>query len=112
MLLTMSVSAFWHGVHPGYYLSFLTVPLCTLAEDNILSIVPKDANGKFPVLFVILLLVHRSAAWFYVDGIWLFVVNMARYDTVLEFCSFSRSLDYDYCYCILMVLQIAGFDSR
>jgi len=29
----MSVSAFWHGIHPGYYLSFLTVPPILVAED-------------------------------------------------------------------------------
>ncbi|XP_072350884.1 lysophospholipid acyltransferase 7-like [Scyliorhinus torazame] len=29
---TMLVSAYWHGIHPGYYLSFLTVPLCLAAE--------------------------------------------------------------------------------
>ena len=29
----MGVSAFWHGIHPGYYLSFLTVPPILMAED-------------------------------------------------------------------------------
>lgn len=28
----MLVSAYWHGLHPGYYLSFLTIPLCIAAE--------------------------------------------------------------------------------
>ncbi|CAG9530511.1 unnamed protein product [Cercopithifilaria johnstoni] len=53
MLLTMSVSAFWHGIHPGYFLSFLTVPFCTMAEDSILSLVPKDPNGKLSPLFIV-----------------------------------------------------------
>ncbi|XP_043935389.1 lysophospholipid acyltransferase 7 isoform X1 [Protopterus annectens] len=30
---TMLISAYWHGIHPGYYLSFLTIPLCLAAED-------------------------------------------------------------------------------
>jgi len=30
--ITMAVSAFWHGIHPGYYLSFLTIPPCMAAE--------------------------------------------------------------------------------
>ncbi|MFH4975819.1 hypothetical protein AB6A40_002528 [Gnathostoma spinigerum] len=51
MILTMSVSAYWHGIHPGYYLSFLTIPLCTLAEDRILNLVPTDENGHKPFLF-------------------------------------------------------------
>ncbi|XP_068785311.1 lysophospholipid acyltransferase 7 isoform X1 [Struthio camelus] len=29
---TMLVSAYWHGLHPGYYLSFLSVPLWLAAE--------------------------------------------------------------------------------
>jgi len=36
--LTMMVSAYWHGIHLGYYLSFMTVPLCLLAEDLMFSI--------------------------------------------------------------------------
>ena len=28
----MLVSAYWHGLHPGYYLSFLSVPLWLAAE--------------------------------------------------------------------------------
>ena len=31
--VTMLTSAFWHGVHSGYYLSMLTVPFILLAED-------------------------------------------------------------------------------
>ena len=27
------VSAWWHGIHPGYYLSFLTIPPTVMAED-------------------------------------------------------------------------------
>ncbi|KAG9334293.1 hypothetical protein JZ751_008275 [Albula glossodonta] len=29
---TMFISAYWHGLHAGYYLSFLTIPLCIGAE--------------------------------------------------------------------------------
>uniref|UniRef100_A0A914URM3 Lysophospholipid acyltransferase 7 n=1 Tax=Plectus sambesii TaxID=2011161 RepID=A0A914URM3_9BILA len=46
MPLTMLVSAFWHGIHPGYYLSFLTIPLCTYAEDLIFSVFPKGTDGR------------------------------------------------------------------
>lgn len=30
---TMLISAYWHGLHAGYYLSFLTIPLCIAAES-------------------------------------------------------------------------------
>ncbi|KAK4029280.1 Lysophospholipid acyltransferase 7 [Daphnia magna] len=32
---TMLISAFWHGVHSGYYLSMLTVPFILVAEDAV-----------------------------------------------------------------------------
>ncbi|XP_078335706.1 membrane-bound acylglycerophosphatidylinositol O-acyltransferase mboat7-like isoform X2 [Crassostrea virginica] len=32
--ITMTISAFWHGIYSGYYLSFLLVPLILIAEDN------------------------------------------------------------------------------
>jgi len=31
--LVMLVSSVWHGVHPGYYLSLGSVPLCLMVED-------------------------------------------------------------------------------
>ncbi|MGH0180491.1 UNVERIFIED_CONTAM: hypothetical protein FKN15_016894 [Acipenser sinensis] len=31
---TMFISAYWHGLHVGYYLSFLTIPLCLAAETS------------------------------------------------------------------------------
>jgi len=39
------VSAFWHGVHSGYYLSMLTVPFILVAED--------EAKRKFRLLVCI-----------------------------------------------------------
>lgn len=33
----MTVSAFWHGIHPGYYLSFLTIPPNLVAEELMAS---------------------------------------------------------------------------
>ena len=33
----MLLSAYGHGLHPGYYLSFLTIPLCLAAEGRLES---------------------------------------------------------------------------
>lgn len=33
MTITMMVSSFWHGIHAGYYLSFILVPPHQMAED-------------------------------------------------------------------------------
>ncbi|XP_025029331.1 lysophospholipid acyltransferase 7, partial [Python bivittatus] len=30
---TMFISAYWHGLCPGYHLSFLTIPFCLVAEE-------------------------------------------------------------------------------
>jgi hypothetical protein len=51
----MFVSAFWHGIHPGYFLSFLTIPLCTAAEDTLFKVVTADENGKRPMWFQFML---------------------------------------------------------
>ena len=42
--LTMAVSAFWHGLHPGYYLSFLTVAPNIVAENAMIRAFHKDKN--------------------------------------------------------------------
>jgi lysophospholipid acyltransferase 7 len=44
--ITMTVSAFWHGVHPGYYLSFLTIPPNLIAEEVMAAAFrgPRDAT--------------------------------------------------------------------
>uniref|UniRef100_A0A2K6BQR9 Leukocyte receptor cluster member 4 n=1 Tax=Macaca nemestrina TaxID=9545 RepID=A0A2K6BQR9_MACNE len=34
---TMLLSAYWRSFHPGYYLSFLTIPLCLAAEGRLES---------------------------------------------------------------------------
>lgn len=33
----MGLSAFWHGMHLGYYLSFLSVVPCLIAEDLLIA---------------------------------------------------------------------------
>uniref|UniRef100_A0A0K0FAD8 Lysophospholipid acyltransferase 7 n=1 Tax=Strongyloides venezuelensis TaxID=75913 RepID=A0A0K0FAD8_STRVS len=52
MPYTMFISAFWHGIHPGYFLSFMTIPICTMAEDLIFRIVKVDPKqGERPKWF-------------------------------------------------------------
>ena len=34
MFLLLFVSAFWHGIHAGYYLTFLGAPLVVMAETR------------------------------------------------------------------------------
>ncbi|GAB6020240.1 hypothetical protein CHUAL_002958 [Chamberlinius hualienensis] len=41
---TMLLSAFWHGIYPGYYLSLLTVPFVLMAEDSMARALRRDAS--------------------------------------------------------------------
>jgi lysophospholipid acyltransferase 7 len=49
--ITMGVSAFWHGIHPGYYLSFLTVPPILMAEDVMIKAFRQDASPTMQQAF-------------------------------------------------------------
>ncbi|KAK7501472.1 hypothetical protein BaRGS_00007276 [Batillaria attramentaria] len=49
--ITMTVSAFWHGIHPGYYLSFLTVPPILMAEEAMIAAFRKDASPTQQEIF-------------------------------------------------------------
>ncbi|XP_046366660.2 lysophospholipid acyltransferase 7-like [Haliotis rufescens] len=49
--ITMGVSAFWHGIHPGYYLSFLTVPPILMAETAMSNTFRRDASPLQQQLF-------------------------------------------------------------
>ena len=47
MFTTLFVSAFWHGVAPGYYLTFLCVPLVVIAEVRMEKAVKPYLSPKF-----------------------------------------------------------------
>lgn len=49
--MTMMVSAFWHGVHPGYYLSFLTIPFNLFAEDKMIMAFKEGASDRQCTVF-------------------------------------------------------------
>ncbi|CAH8467407.1 unnamed protein product [Dicrocoelium dendriticum] len=42
---TMLVSAYWHGLYPGYYLSFLTIPLAMVAESELAVVICSCGRG-------------------------------------------------------------------
>lgn len=47
MFITLLVSAFWHGVAPGYYLTFLMVPLVVIAEVRMEKAVKPYLSAKY-----------------------------------------------------------------
>ncbi|KAM4703517.1 lysophospholipid acyltransferase 7-like [Rhinophrynus dorsalis] len=48
---TMLVSAYWHGIHPGYYLSFLTIPLCLASEGAMEAGVRRNLSDSGKMVF-------------------------------------------------------------
>lgn len=44
---TMFISAYWHGIAPGYFMGFMCVPLLTFTED----LVRKGFEKDFPVVY-------------------------------------------------------------
>lgn len=46
MFLLLFVSAFWHGVHPGYYLTFLSVPMVVIAETRMTKAIKPYLNDS------------------------------------------------------------------
>lgn len=44
-LVTMLVSAYWHGIYGGYYLSLLTVPIILIAEDVMIKNFRTEQNS-------------------------------------------------------------------
>ncbi|VEL19952.1 unnamed protein product [Protopolystoma xenopodis] len=44
----MLVSAYWHGLHLGYYLSFMTIPLALSAESGLASLITVAGGGLPP----------------------------------------------------------------
>ncbi|CAH2319175.1 lysophospholipid acyltransferase 7 [Pelobates cultripes] len=48
---TMLISAYWHGIHPGYYLSFLTIPLCLASEGAMEAGLRRHLSDSGKMLF-------------------------------------------------------------
>ncbi|XP_054711368.1 lysophospholipid acyltransferase 7-like [Uloborus diversus] len=51
ILITMLVSSFWHGVHPGYYLCLCSAPLFLFVEMEVEKAVRHHASYPQQVLF-------------------------------------------------------------
>ena len=47
----MTVSAFWHGIHPGYYLAFLFVPINLVAEDLMAAAFRNNASPQQQIIY-------------------------------------------------------------
>lgn len=59
-VITLTVSAYWHGVHPGYFLSALTIPPVLLAESAIIAVYRKRLGMRAQRVFDLGCLFFRS----------------------------------------------------
>ncbi|XP_074647591.1 membrane-bound acylglycerophosphatidylinositol O-acyltransferase mboat7-like [Tubulanus polymorphus] len=65
--LTMAVSAFWHGVHPGYYLSFLSVPPYLMVESALIKVFREPASERGQKIFDFISCIFRMRVFEYLS---------------------------------------------
>ncbi|XP_028395478.1 lysophospholipid acyltransferase 7-like [Dendronephthya gigantea] len=59
MWATFLFSAFWHGVRPGYYLTFMSVPLVILAQSLMEKLIQPSVEWKTTYDWINWLILHR-----------------------------------------------------
>lgn len=82
-LVTMLVSAYWHGIYGSYYLSLLTVPIILIAEDLMMKAFRTEENKVtydwfnwlfrmrgFEYLSIAFLVLTGAALWTYWSSIY------------------------------------------
>ncbi|GAX20424.1 lysophospholipid acyltransferase [Fistulifera solaris] len=69
LLAVYSLSAFWHGFYPGYYLFFLSIPLLTVCERlGRKKISPLFSASRFSLYGILCTLVTAAAASYMVSA--------------------------------------------
>ena len=79
--VTMAVSAFWHGIHSGYYLSFMTVPLCQMSEDTCAAAFREKASPSGQRIYDVIRWFFRMRELEYMSMAFL----LLRYDSTLRY---------------------------
>ncbi|XP_049853119.1 lysophospholipid acyltransferase 7 isoform X1 [Schistocerca gregaria] len=80
-LITMAVSAYWHGVHAGYYLCMCTVPFYLPVEDLYVRLFRKDAKGNEAKVWDIILWFFKMQEFGYMTTAFL----LLRLDKTLHY---------------------------
>ncbi|XP_023564297.1 lysophospholipid acyltransferase 7-like [Octodon degus] len=85
---TLLLSAYWHGLHPGYYLSFFTMPLCLAAEGCLESALSGrlSPRGRKVWCCVHWFLKMRAYEYMFMSFVLLSVDNTFRYWSSVYFC--------------------------
>lgn len=78
----MIISAYWHGVHPGWYATFLSAPLLLLAEDSMRRGVRDRLSGHLPCRiydYISAFFTMRMFEYYAVGAHFLVYSDIARY---------------------------------
>jgi lysophospholipid acyltransferase 7 len=59
MWATFLFSAFWHGVRPGYYLTFMSVPLVIVAQSLMKKLIQPSEEWETVYDWINWLILHR-----------------------------------------------------
>ncbi len=59
MWATFLFSAFWHGVRPGYYLTFMSVPLVIMAQSLMEKLIQPPEEWKTVYDWINWVILHR-----------------------------------------------------
>lgn len=100
-ILLMAVSAFWHGVHPGWYATFMFAPFLLLAESGIEHAVRKNLTTDTQRVFydrIASVVRMRHFEYFSIGALFLF------YDEIWRFWSSV----YFYGHLTLITLIVIG----
>jgi len=76
LLAVYSLSAFWHGFYPGYYLFFLSVPLLTVCERLARKkISPRFSSARFSPYGILCMVVTSLSAEYMVSAFQLLALD-------------------------------------
>jgi lysophospholipid acyltransferase 7 len=81
--LTMAVSAYWHGLHAGYYLSMLTTTPCIIAEKMMERGLKARLSIRYHKLFDLFTWFFRCRAFDYMSLGFI----LLRYDLTIRYWS-------------------------
>jgi len=79
--ITMLMSAFWHGIYPGYYLCLLSVPFQLMAEDSMTKAFRREATPQGQVMYDWISWFFKMQAFSYM-GVGFLLLNV---DTTLNY---------------------------
>lgn len=77
----MAVSAYWHGIHAGYYLSMLTTTPCMLAESYMEKGLKRHLNQRYHRIYDICTWFFRTREFDYMSLGFI----LLRYDLTIRF---------------------------